>query len=1043
MAGIKVRDAEGNELEVAADEAESGFAAGRYSFAAPKVRVVQGDNRTGLVDAANVATALAQGWKLGTEEEAAAKKLRREASSATGTIKHGGLAVARGASLGITDVLARGAGMSAEELAAGQESLGGAGTGLEAAGAILATLGTGGTAGVAQGTVRGGSLAGRLAGGVARATAAPSRLVARAGGALERAALGQAEASIGRRAAASAAGEALDGALGGLGGAVSESVIHDKPRTAEALVGSVLGGAAFGGATGGVMGAGSGGIARVLQGMKASRRGGAVGDDAIRTVLARDVGIEPGDIPDALVDAAKFTDEGVLGRVAERLAPYNGSDPAIAKRVFTTIQNEPKWARDIYNNKPRIEAEMAATYQDLLPKVQGALKKARMESAGEAKYKAAANKMPPRADLVAPRLTDELRTRLTTRLADLDRINEREAFTAFDNNIVREARGLLTRATEESGLSKRVLTANDARGRPEPRTGEVVGEDDTHFTVKWSSSTKPTRIRKSAVGQAGSKGYTWAPHTALSAADSFRAFDRMKRDLGTMINWGPPKLGEKTREIDTNKEMRDLYGLLKTHLEDERLFGDMATAQREINASQAAALRAGESLKQSGKGSGLGAIYNPDGSMNLRAAMNLTRQYGRMGGSETVAKLDEALEAELHHLRVVEKHTDLTDGTRASIREAEASVAKIREQLKSQRKAADFLADSESLRESEGNRSVSMGAASTIGPAVGGLVGAAALGPVGAAAGVVAGGVMRPYTTARAMASLLAMTDSFGSKLDGRGLVAKLRAKAKELEPRLAGARAAAGRAQAAAGRAAKRVGDEARAAGRGGVRAAAFQIGQGSPEERAKRVERIQRRVADMSSAEGLKRAMGPELEALAVGAPEVAAEIEIAVQRAAAYLLEHAPRITTNPYTGRPGHVSPRDLDRWLLRRAAVVRPSAVVDRVIDGSATREEVEALRAVYPRHFEEMAKGITDAVAETAGKDPIPYAMLVRLGRLLGTPLDPSQTPERIAAAQAVFSAPATESPEQPKAQGYRPAAAKAIDSTSARTRSQSIGSEG
>jgi hypothetical protein len=1037
MAGVKVRDAQGNALEVSPDEAQAGFAAGRFSFDGP-VRVVGGDNKTGIVEAADLPSALAQGWQVGTEAEAEAKKLRREASSATGVVKHGALAVGRGASLGLTDVLARGIGVSAEELEAGREALGGVGTGLEVAGGIAATAFTGG-AGAAGAVGRGGGMAARLAGGGARAVATPSRLAARAGSAVERAVLGLGERTIGRRAFASATGEALDGALGGLGGAVSESVIHDKPLTAEALLGSALAGAVFSGGIGAGTGA-AGGIARVLGG---KMRRGDVGDDAIRSVLSRELGVEPTDIPSALVDAARFTDDSVLARMAGRFADTTagiaGADSAVYRRVLTTVANEPKWARDVYNNKPRLEAEMAGTYQELLPKVQGALRNARKIAGGEAKYRSAASKMPVRADLVAPRLTDELRSRLLTRIDDIDRINQREAFQAYDGNLMRQARGLLTKATDESGLSKRVLTANDARGQAQPRTGEIVDETDSHFVVKWSSGSK-TKIKKTSVGATGSKGYTMAPHTSLSAADSFRAFDRLKRDLGTLINWGPPRLGAATREVDTNKELRDLYDLVKRHLEDDRLFGDMGVAQREINAKQAASLRAAEALKTAGKGSGLGTLFNPDGSVNLRAAMNLTRQYGRMGGSETVAKLDEALEAQLDYLRTVEKHTELSGEAKASFREAEESVAMIREQLKSQRKVADFLADNESLRESEGNRSVSLGVASTVGPAVGGLVGAAALGPVGAAGGVLAGGVLRPYSTARAMASLLSMTGSFGQQLaDGKGLVARLRASAKAAKPGLA-------RVSAAAARVGKRVGDEARVAGRSGVRASAFQIGKGTAEERATKVERISARIAEMSSPEGLKRAMGPEFDALAVGAPEMAAEIEIAIQRAVHHLAAIAPRIERNPYTGRlSGFLSPRKIDSWLLRRAAIVRPRGVVDRVVAGTATREEVDTLRQVYPKHFELMVRSLTDAIADTAARDPLPHAVLVKLGRVLGMPLDPSQTPERIAAAQAMLSGGGSggEQGEQaPRGRSFRPAGADAIDADAVMTSAQTAGSE-
>jgi hypothetical protein len=993
--GVKVLDASGQAIEVDATEATEGIASGRFTPADEQVRVVSGDNRTGRVSRDKLSTALAQGWTLASEEQAAAKKLRREASSTTGTLKHGALAAARGASLGATDLAAKAFGMSSQELEAGQEALGGAGTALEVGGALAATALTGGTAGAAQGAVRAGSLSARLAGGAARAVAAPSRLLARAAGATERALVGQGEATLGRRVAAGAAGEALDGALGGLAGAVNESVIHDKDLTAEALVGGALAGGVFGGAAGGGMALGTGALSRALRGVEL-KRGGQVPDDAVREVISRDTGVAAGDVPDALLDAAKSTDDGALarwaGRFAETTAPLSGADPAIAKRVAATIAADPKWARDVYNRKPQLEQEMASTFQDLLPRVQGSLKKARLEAGGESKYRAAAAKMPPRADLVTPRLSDELRTRMVGRFDQLDNINAREAHTAFDGR-VREARALLTKATEESGLSRRTLTANSARGEGAPRTGDIVGEDATHYTVKWSSGSR-TRIKKAAVGQSGSKGYTWAPHQNLTAADSFRAFDRMKRDLGKMINWGPPKLGDKTKEVDTNKELVDLYDMVKRHLEDERLFGDMATAQKAINAKQAAALRAGEALKQAGKGSGLGSLYNPDGSMNLRAAMNLTRQYGRVGGSETVAKLDEALEAELDYLRTVEQHMELTDATKASIREAEDSVVKIREQLTSQRRVADFLADNESIRNSQGDRSVSLGAGAATAAAT--IGGAMVAGPVGALAGAAAGAIFRLYTTARAMASLLALTGSFGKRFDGGRLVAKLRA-------RTGGVGAAVGAKVKAA---AVRARGELEAAGRSGVRASAFQLAEGTPEERAKKVRELSRRVVDMSSLESLRRAMGPELEALSAGAPETAAAIETTLGRAAAFLASKLTAVTQgNPFSGSPGHVNPQEVDRWLRYRGAILAPGKAVKRILDGTVTHEEIEALEAVYPRHMEQLRQGAMDACADAAGRgDPLPYQARLSLSRALDIPLDDMLTPERIAAVQALYA---------------------------------------
>lgn len=990
--GVKVRDVEGNELEVSADEAQAGFAAGQFELADEKVRVVRGDNRTGYVERGNVAAALAQGWTIGTEGEAAAKQLRREASGVVGTTVGGVEAVARGASMGISDAVLAGLGADEEAMQARQEALGGIGTGLEVGGALAATAFTGGGSAAAQAGIRGGGVAARLAGGAARLTAAPSRIAARAGTAVERAIVGQAEASAGRRIVGQAAGEAIDGALGGLGGAVSENVLHDKELTAEALLGGALAGAAFGGGVGGAVGAGSATIGRVLSGARALR-GGDVGDDAMRRVLGRDLGIEPVEIPDALVEAARNTDESVLGRLAERLAPLNGSDPAIAKRVYTTIHNEPKWARDVFNRKGQIEQEVAEGFKSGLERVRGALDVARLKSGGEAKYNAAAAKLPRNADLVSPRITEELRAKLETRIAEMERANETTFARSYDVGAVREARALVKRAFEESLPAR---AAGEARPKLHGQESEAVA--------------------------------------------SFRAMDRLKRDLAEQIKatggWGAPRMGTTTDTIAANKELRSIYDEVKVHLEREDLWGGAGQAQREINAKFAASARAEAALREGAKGSGISGLYNSDGSVNLRQAMTLARQYQRMGGGEVVDKLDEVLETQLDYLRTVSKHYDLGDDGKAAIRDAEAAVKELRDGFANQAKAAAFLSDAESLREAESNRSVSMGAASTLGPAVGGLLGLSVAGPVGAAAGAVAGGVMRPYSTARSMASLLAMTGSFGKKLDGGRLVTRLRARAKAV---------AGGRVGERARDAFTRAREEARAAGRSGVRAAAFQIGEGSPKERAEKAERIERRVVEMSSPDSIRRAMGPELEALAVGAPETAAAIEQAVQRAAAYLAASAPKIVKNPFSGRPPHVNPRELDRWLLRRAAVVSPAGVVDRIVDGTATREEVECLRHVYPKHYQALVEGVLDAVAETADRDPLPHATLVSLGRLLEQPLSEELSTQRIAAAQALFGPAGAPAPEQQipapsSGPDYRPAAADAINSEGLRTRSQSVG---
>lgn len=321
-----------------------------------KVRVVSGDNKTGYVSADKLAVAKAQGWREATEEEAAAKKQRREASSVTGTIQGGAEAVFRGASMGGTDLLLEGLGV--EGVGARADALGEIGTGLEIGGAVAASIATGGGGAVAQGAGRGAAAvtAKQIAKRGLGAIAAPTKYATKAGTAVERLVLGGAEAaesSLGRRALATAAGGVTEGAIGGLGGAVSESVIQDKPMTAEALVGGALAGAAFGGAASGGASLAGGALGRVLQGLH-PRTGKPVADDAIRDVLGVDAGVAPTSVTDELVQAAKKTEPGMLDSIVEqwaKAAPLSGADPEIARRVGKRIIADPEHAADLWNRK--------------------------------------------------------------------------------------------------------------------------------------------------------------------------------------------------------------------------------------------------------------------------------------------------------------------------------------------------------------------------------------------------------------------------------------------------------------------------------------------------------------------------------------------------------------------------------------------------------------------------------------------------------------------------------------------------------------------
>jgi hypothetical protein len=970
MTGIKVKDVEGTELEVSPDEAMSGLAAGRFSLASERVRVVQGDNRTGYVSAAEAPKALAQGWRLGTEEEASQAKLRREASSVTGTIKHGTIAAARGASLGLTDVGLEATGLvSAEELAAGQEALGEAGTALEVAGGIAATAATGGTGGAAQ--VAGRGTAALTAKQLARrglgAVAAPTKYATRAGTAVERAVLGGAEAAevgFGRRIVASAAGGATEGALGGLGGAVSESVIHDKPLTAEALVGGALAGAAFGGALSGGASYAGGTLGRVLQGLH-PRTGKPVSDEALRDVLGRDAGIDPAQVPDQLVAAAR-ADTSVLGNLAEKVAPWSGADPAIAKRVFTQIEQDPKRVQDLLARKGQIEQEIAETFQTKFNTIRNTLDEARKRAQGEGKYSSMAGKLPKNADFIAPRLSDELRSSIRTKIDGWQQTNTKRGHEAYEAAALNRLERMWARLDDESIVQGEKAVVRIPKGQP-----------------------GAGRIRKKTASDFGDEGDR--------SMTRYRGFDRFKRDLDGLIDdtggWGAPKEGTDVKKIDFNKELRQLYSDLRRHLEREDLWGDVAIHQRELNESFGRSARSSAEFTKIATASGVRGLFDPNTPISQRQMVSLARQYGRIGGSEVVTKMDEVLDRQLEHLDVIRNQYDLSREELHSHQAAKDAVRDLRDRLGTLAEDAALLDDLESLREAESARSVSMGALSSVGPAAGGLVGAAVAGPLGAAAGLVGGSVLRPYTSARTMASLLSMSKRFGMRFDGKSLVAKLRAGYSR-----AGIAAAEGLSKA-------KVPQRATAAARGLKLGIAFQLGQLSAEDKARGIEKMQQQLAKLSDPTELEKSLGPEFEVFSMDAPETATAVQETVGRLVQFLQASMPAIYRDEFTGRPPLVNEPEADRFLRRARAALDPRSVVRSFVGGTVTTDEVRALREVYPSTYAAMAQGAQEAVMAAAEReDPLPYEGRVRLSILLGQPLEPLMRPKTMRRMQALYA---------------------------------------
>lgn len=186
-------------------------------------------------------------------------------------------------------------------------------------------------------------------------------------------------------------------------------------------------------------------------------------------------------------------------------------------------------------------------------------------------------------------------------------------------------------------------------------------------------------------------------------------------------------------------------------------------------------------------------------------------------------------------------------------------------------------------------------------------------------------------------------------------------------------------------------------------------------PMERKRQAyDRVTKKLAELSSPEAMARAI-EEVSGNAESMPQFKMAMALRLQAAASYLQEAMPE---DPLAGAQLTIrspwKPSDLDVAAFNRKynAVMNPLSVVDKVADGTATLDEVQALAAVHPDIYSGLQNAIMSGIMENG--DKIPYSRRVLLGNLFNIPADYSLTPEFIAQMQQ---------PYQLQDQGGRPSA--------------------
>jgi ribosomal protein S16 len=139
----------------------------------------------------------------------------------------------------------------------------------------------------------------------------------------------------------------------------------------------------------------------------------------------------------------------------------------------------------------------------------------------------------------------------------------------------------------------------------------------------------------------------------------------------------------------------------------------------------------------------------------------------------------------------------------------------------------------------------------------------------------------------------------------------------------------------------------------------------------------------------------MEKDTEAIAGVLPDQARAIQEQTIRVLSYLADRMPK-NPRPYMlGQPDWKPTRsELKAYQDMVLVATKPDALLPLITMGTATSEQVETVRTLWPSKFAEMKAQIVNAVTTAAAEGrPVPYKSRIRLGTLLGVPLDPSQEP--------------------------------------------------
>jgi len=460
--------------------------------------------------------------------------------------------------------------------------------------------------------------------------------------------------------------------------------------------------------------------------------------------------------------------------------------------------------------------------------------------------------------------------------------------------------------------------------------------------------------------------------TTPTAAEVFAAIDRFKKDLAPIGKLG---VSASATEEAAVREVNKLGESVMSMLENGTLFGDAAAAQQRWNKLYARLKGATKKMlnKDLGRKEGYVAGHE-EWVIDPKDVQELFEKLGEPGNELRKRDVQDWLDA-----------ASEVAGALADDKELQRRLAATYGDVKGMARLSKAMADLKRIRGNTELASVAMGNWSAK-AAVGGALGLAAGGPMGAIVGA-----------------------AIGPNLVRGAIHVVDRALEQRTQLIRRYSRVMAGTQKLPAGRVSVPT----------TLKILERSYFSSEQRERPKNKEAAyKRQIADLKALsddpERLQANITRALEPVQREHPQLAAATAALALRKVEYLLAKAPEPPrTSPLT--PAWQAPApaesEIDRWAKILRAVEDPLSVLEDLAHGRLSVEAATALRELEPELFEEMKREMIQAIEET-GKS-VSYEDRLQLSLFFGVPMDPTMDPSFIRTVQSTYqqAAPPTDQP--------------------------------